>query len=1093
MPANVQLFCGPAGAGKTERLLKRYREVARATPGAALWIAPSQRSVDALRRRMLGDGVCLLAPNLLTFQDFVEELIRANDAKARPISDLQRRLLIDDLVVELGLKKELSHFEGVIDTRGFAEGVFALFAELKRNEVWPDLFAQAAASIDGDRRKEQQCARLYAAYQQRLIEQNLYDVEGRFWYARDLLTRGERRPFEHVRAVFCDGFASFTRTQHEILATLGGSVEEIWIAIPDDPADQREELFRMPRATSQRFRQAFERLKRLAPARSPSQRPAGLVHMERQLFRPLRAVVRADKAEGLHLIRAPGELGEARLVARAIKEVLLQGVPAGDIVVSMRDVSRRADLLREVFAEYGIPIDVEGAEPLGRHPAVATLLRALRLPEDDWPFRGVTALLRSSWFRPEWPEMDGDPMRPQHAEVLLRLLGLPRGRDVYLKAVDRWAKEPPPALEDEEAEEARRQRTHKLAGTCAAFLRRFFQAWDGAPPNATLAEHVAWVRRFAADLGISARAAATARDAAALQCLWDELDAWVALEDRLAEGMPRNRTQFTRMLGTLAALAGLPRSPRGPGRVRILSAELACELETPYLFVMGLGERSFPDLSAAEPVFDESERQGFQRAGLDLQGSDDRLPAEMLLFYRLVTRARKQLVVSYPAVDDKGQDLLPSTFLTALLDCFETVPVTHRRMLIQEYETQVPYSPAEFRVQLAVGTAARPALRPGALPPELLDNLAAAAAVAQRRQDKAEFSPYDGRLRHAAVSAILQDRCGPLKKFSPTALETYVTCPFRFLLQNVLRLQALDEPSEEIEHTRRGLAFHRALSRLHIHLKHVGIHAPIEEVGGHVERQLNDAVAEYAKIAPSLAARVLWEIEGKRLQRSARKYVRHWREFVGPWHEQGVAPRPERFEEAFGLSTAQGQAAPLVLNHAGVEVRLGGRIDRVDFAEVDDGIGFWIIDYKTGKGTNYDPKDLREFRRLQLMLYALAVQEVLLAGQAARPLGLAYWLVTDCGPKQVMPAKRHAMSWLGNAGAWREVQETLRGWVARLVGDLRQGEFVLQPRDEDCTNTCDFAEVCRIGASRLVVEGRPRRLELPVLEAEQTLAEDTDS
>src|SRR5262249_11339177 len=84
-------------------------------------------------------------------------------------------------------------------------------------------------------------------YQRRLVKHKLYDLEGRFWYARDLLGRGVRRPFEAVRAVFVDGFTDFTRTQHEILEALVAWVEELWITLPDEPGDVRAGLFSRPR------------------------------------------------------------------------------------------------------------------------------------------------------------------------------------------------------------------------------------------------------------------------------------------------------------------------------------------------------------------------------------------------------------------------------------------------------------------------------------------------------------------------------------------------------------------------------------------------------------------------------------------------------------------------------------------------------------------------------------------------------------------------------------------------------------------------------------------------------------------------------
>src|SRR3954449_6345958 len=100
MAAAVHVLCGPAASGKTQRLLRRYRAAARQDPGSALWLAPTRRAAEALRPLLAEGGPALLAPGLFTLQDFAEELIRANDPAARPLSHPQRRLLADDLVAD---------------------------------------------------------------------------------------------------------------------------------------------------------------------------------------------------------------------------------------------------------------------------------------------------------------------------------------------------------------------------------------------------------------------------------------------------------------------------------------------------------------------------------------------------------------------------------------------------------------------------------------------------------------------------------------------------------------------------------------------------------------------------------------------------------------------------------------------------------------------------------------------------------------------------------------------------------------------------------------------------------------------------------
>jgi ATP-dependent helicase/nuclease subunit B len=1098
MTAAVHILSGPAGSGKTGRLIERCQAGTQAAVGAALWIVPSYRHGERLRERLIENGCGGIGLRLLTFEDFAADIIRAHDPAACPLANVQRRLLVDDLLAELHQRKQLTHFDRVAETRGFAEGTVALVSELKRNEIRPIDFARAAyrRGYAGTRAaratrgeaislKERECARVYARYQRLLRDRHLYDLQGRLWYARDLLCGGARRPFEAVRVVFVDGFVDFARTQHDILDALAGWVDELWIALPDEPGDDRAELFTRPRAT-------LARLQRLTPTvhqppfladtaamaggeclpfsvdASAPDRPAGLLHLERQLFRPLRKVVQPPDADGILCLEAPGLLGEARMVARQIKALLLEGTPAEDILVTMRDLVPYADLLREVFAEYGIPVDVEGAEPLLRNPAVSTLLRALRLPDEDWPFAAVTALLRSGYFRPDWPETRSDPEVAGHAEVLLRLLGEPRHREAYAEAVRRWADDPPPGLEDEQAEESRRARTHDLAQRCRRFLERFFCAWDDAPHQAVLADHIAWLRRFAADLGLPVVAVERPADAAAWGRFQEELDHWLRIDQLVhRQRRPLSRADFQRRLAALAAEAGLGRTPRGPGRVRVLSAPLARTLEVPYLFVMGLGERGFPRLVAPDPLFDEQERQSFKQAGLDFRCVSDLLPDEMLLFYQVVTRARRRLVLSYPAVDDRGQSLLPSSFLHLLLQCFApgAVPVERRRMLIERYDKDPPLCPAEYRVQVA---ARREGFRAASLPAALAENLEAAEAMVRLRWGK-DYTPYDGMFRNPAAIDAVGQLFGPEKVFSPTALEDYIACPFRFLLKHVLRLEVLEEPREEIEVTRRGQAFHRALSRLHTQLKAEDVHHPSDAVDLYVRERLTEAVEEYVARAPSPASKMLWRLEGQRLLRAGARYRGHWQQFVAPWLPLGVAPRPAFFEVDFGLKAPDGSipTGPLVIRVDDVEVRISGRIDRVDVADLEDGVAFWIIDYKTGRSGHYTGTDLAAFRRLQLTLYALAVEQVLLADRNARPLGLAYWLVSEGGPKVVLPA-RGAVTWFQETARWREVREQLQRWVATLVANIRRGVFALRPRSEHCTQTCNFSQVCRISQTRWV-------------------------
>jgi ATP-dependent helicase/DNAse subunit B len=409
-------------------------------------------------------------------------------------------------------------------------------------------------------------------------------------------------------------------------------------------------------------------------------------------------------------------------------------------------------------------------------------------------------------------------------------------------------------------------------------------------------------------------------------------------------------------------------------------------------------------------------------------------------------------------------------------------------MLLDGYFEQQPLALAEARVQVAAALVGKLDQQMPGLPTELAAQLRLAHTMAEARFACREFTAYDGYLAEPAALHTVAQRYSATRVFSPTALEGYVACPFRFYLEHVLRLEELDEPGDAIEQTRRGSAYHRALSRLHNTLRHdqdVNQARIPEHVTSTLQSNLHTAIAEYIDRAPSQATKVLWELERTRLNRTVPHYRQHWDDYLAPWRELGVHLTPRWLEADFGLPsepTNAGVMLPLQIDIQGIRVQIGGRIDRVDVGEIADGLGFWIIDYKTGRTSNYTANGVRSLEKMQLPLYALAVEKVLAQDRPARPLGLAYWLVTGSGPKPVLPGSgKKATAWLSDARAWANFRAQLEAWVVLLVARIRDCLFPLAPRSDDCTAYCPYSRVCRITQSRHV--GKDWDLNLPTAEA----------
>src|SRR5262245_62007846 len=160
MSATITLILGPAGSGKTRRLLDVYRAAAAgAPPGRALWLTPTRRAADEIRPHLPAG----LLPHALPLADFADEMVRAYHPTDRPLSLVRQRLLVEELLADLAGRDELKYFARVADARGFLDTVIGWLDAWQAHGVRGEDFARAAGSD-----KERDAARILAEYQRRL-------------------------------------------------------------------------------------------------------------------------------------------------------------------------------------------------------------------------------------------------------------------------------------------------------------------------------------------------------------------------------------------------------------------------------------------------------------------------------------------------------------------------------------------------------------------------------------------------------------------------------------------------------------------------------------------------------------------------------------------------------------------------------------------------------------------------------------------------------------------------------------------------------------------------------------------------------------
>jgi hypothetical protein len=351
-------------------------------------------------------------------------------------------------------------------------------------------------------------------------------------------------------------------------------------------------------------------------------------------------------------------------------------------------------------------------------------------------------------------------------------------------------------------------------------------------------------------------------------------------------------------------------------------------------------------------------------------------------------------------------------------------------------------------------------------------------ATAMRRQD-VWFGPFEGMLQSDGVRAALADRFGPTHVWSAGGLEDYAYCPFRYLLEKVLRIKPLEELQVVEDSMTRGVWLHAALAAGHRAV--IVEHGKAAAVSAGREAFLKGFMEQLAALTESLDSSSAFEETLQRLDLKAIEELLDvfWRQHVEYERETGVGLLPAHFEVSFGSVPREGDVVDpiskleaLALGEGEEAILLSGRIDRIDVGKIGERDYFSIVDFKSGKSKYYTAPaaGMMDRYRLQLDLYAWAAE--LLLSKGAAPLSTGHWFVRDGeGHKAWRELCSVAGGRVVDDGAWSTAKKALVARVRSIVEAVRRGEFPMESANSECTSWCDFKTVCRVNEARSMERG----------------------
>ncbi len=285
-------------------------------------------------------------------------------------------------------------------------------------------------------------------------------------------------------------------------------------------------------------------------------------------------------------------------------------------------------------------------------------------------------------------------------------------------------------------------------------------------------------------------------------------------------GLEEVRIVLGNRLGTLTERA--PR--RRYGAVFVGPAAAARGMCFDVVLVPALSERLFPHKVVEDPILPDAARR---LVSPDLEVQAERVATERLALRVAAGAARQQLFLSYPRLDvEQGRPRVPSFYaLEALRAAEGYLPgfyeLADRAAATRELRlgwpapdnAQEAIDQAEFDLALLQKLVdADPDTTVGAAHYLLNTNMHLARALRARgRRWLRRWTTADGMVDpDPAARAALARHQLAARSYSATALQNYASCPYRFFLQAIHRLEPREEPEaiELIDPLTRGALFH---------------------------------------------------------------------------------------------------------------------------------------------------------------------------------------------------------------------------------------------------------------------------------------------
>ena len=970
----LTLLTGRAKTGKSKTVLRRIA----ARPGGRDQIllvpehASHQAEIDLCRA--CGDAASRFA-EVLSFRRLSDRVLSITGGAAQVTLDAGGKLLTLEKAL-LEVLPELTVYRRPSRKSAFLRQLLDLFDELRCYEVSPEtLYEQSQAISGATHDKLRDLSLLYAAYEARLLRPGL-DARDRMTKLCDSL---EASGYAAGKDVYIDGFTYFTAQERRCLSILLRQAHSLTVTLLGEP-NSREEIFEASLRTLERLRRLAEREGKPVQIETLACRDdSALGHLERHFF-GASAPCEGDSSQ-IRLLQADTVFSEVEQTAAAIRRLLAEGkCRCRDVTVAARNIETYESVIETVFERYEIPAYLSRRSDILEKPVLSLLTGVLASVGGGYEYDDM--------FR--WLKTGLAGLTPEECDELENyVLKWEVHGGMWLRDVD-WAENPDGyGAPWTPAREERLSRVNALRRRVQAPLSRLA---EGLKTGETAAAKVNALFDFMEELSLqdalerqmrSQAQAGRLQEAEETAQLWEILCGVLDQFVEIVGDEPMELEEFTRLFRQVLTEYSVGTIPVSLDQVQVSGVARNDRHTAQYLFLLGANDHVLPTPGQGGGILNEDDRAELSQRGVELAPTGmDQMGIELQNLYAALAQPRLGLTVSWPAADVSGAELRPAFVVDRLLALFPALRV-EREPAAKPYRLTAPLPALESAVPggaLWQCLAEEPAFRPR------LEAMARSAA-----QTRGSLSPR-------AVRALYGERVS----MTASRLERIRTCHFSYFMEYGLKARprtpaAFDAPQI-------GTFLHFLLERVTRDVQSLGGFAQADQETLHalIRKYIDEYVQKELRNFQNRNARFRYLFA--RLRDTAYAVIDQAAEELR---------RSDFVPLAFELSFGDGKDLPaVVVSEPDGELRVGGKVDRVDGWLKDGKLYLRVVDYKSGK-KSFDLSAVRMGLDIQMLLYLFTLQKTGAArfGAQIEPAGVLYLPARDdilSAQRNISPEKLQA-------------------------------------------------------------------------------------